>query len=140
MAKKRSDKTPYKSKYGGGFISSAQYISELVCENRAHRNGQQLVARFWNTKKWKNIFRYQLILAHGLLKIYAHNKLTSVIRETPSIISLRTPILDDLIQKHKIISNNPSPIKNIDTKQKPKKPFISKKKKNLWSILDGEKK
>lgn len=70
MAKEFTEKSGYKSKYSDKYITAAQYITELVCENMAAKNKQSLPARFWNMPNWCNVFKRQLMLANQLLKIY----------------------------------------------------------------------
>jgi len=43
----------YISKYSNGKqVSAAQYITELICENKARIEQKDLHYRFWNNKEW----------------------------------------------------------------------------------------
>ena len=48
MAKNRSDSSKYESRQGGGWITSAQFLAEVMCERYAKKNGEELVYKFWN--------------------------------------------------------------------------------------------
>ncbi len=139
MTTQPTSKQQYKSRYTDRYITAPQYIAELVCENIARKNEQQLVVRFWNTSQWKSTFRYQLILANGLLRLYDASVIVRTIRENGRILSLKSPVLDSLLDKPKKAPLKPSPVKDIDTTKKPPRPFSDKKRKNLWSALNGKK-
>lgn len=71
MAKQRSNKSTYPSRYGGGHVTIAQYITEFLCENIARSKGQELPTQFWEQEEWAKFFRTQIVLLNKqLLKSY----------------------------------------------------------------------
>lgn len=92
----------YLSKYSNGkYVSSAQYITEIICENKAIKDKNDLHYRFWTTKKWSMFYRNQIASAHKLLEQYPANAiikaLTSV--DGKKIYSLRAPHLKSIIDQ-----------------------------------------
>jgi hypothetical protein len=68
MAKNRSNASRFPSRYGGGWVSQAQYVTECLCVLIAKHERQELFDQFWNKEPWKAIFRRQVPLAIALLK------------------------------------------------------------------------
>jgi hypothetical protein len=61
----------YPSKYSNGkFVSAAQFITEMICENKAVKENKDLHYRFWSNKQWASFYRSQIASAHKLLKEY----------------------------------------------------------------------
>lgn len=65
MADKRTEKSPYKSLYGGGWVTPAQYITERIC---AKMSEDDLPNKFWQLPEWKKKFRDQIQAARALLR------------------------------------------------------------------------
>jgi hypothetical protein len=80
MAKQPSDASRYQSRYGGGWITAAQWIAELMCERQAKKDGRGLVMKFWLQPQWKKPFAMQLRLANGLMKIYQPAAISRALR------------------------------------------------------------
>lgn len=101
MAKKESVDSRYESKYGGGWVTPAQIIAELMCERMARTKGQTLNPKFWKEKEWKNTFLWQLKEANKLLKLYSPKAVSSAVRspEGRKFLSLSNPTLQELIKK-----------------------------------------
>jgi len=71
MAKQRSSKSTYPSRYGGGHVTIAQYITEFLCENIARSKGKELPHKFWEQEEWAKFFRTQItLLNRQLIKKY----------------------------------------------------------------------
>lgn len=51
-------------------VSAAQFITELICENKARIDKKDLHYKFWLNKEWANFFKNQIASAHKLLKQY----------------------------------------------------------------------
>lgn len=51
-------------------VSAAQFITELVCENKARIDKKDLHFRFWNNTEWSKFYRDQIASANKLLKTY----------------------------------------------------------------------
>lgn len=62
MAKERSNRSTYPSRYGGGYVTIAQYITEYLCENIARSKGKELPTQFWEQEEWAKFFRTQIVL------------------------------------------------------------------------------
>lgn len=92
----------YPSKYSNGKqVSAAQYITEIICENRAKMLKKDLHYRFWVTKEWSQYYRNQIGSANKLLEKYSD---TAIIRALNSpkaakIYSLRAPHLVPMIEQ-----------------------------------------
>ena len=67
MAAERSDKCPFPSSYGGGFLSAGQYLAEFMTVRQARRDKAELPQKFWNSPGWKRKFLNQLNAANKLL-------------------------------------------------------------------------
>lgn len=137
MAKSRSESSKYESRYGGGHITAAQYLAELMCERIAKKNKKELVPHFWKTSLWKQTFCSQLLAANALLKLYEIKAITLALKENLHALSLRTKFLDPIIKDKQERLNReaaatPQVIERVEpTNPFPAKPFIEKK-----SILD----
>lgn len=128
----------YHSKYSNGkSVSAAQYITELICENKAKKDKLDLHYRFWTTKSWEKYYRDQIASANKLIKKYTAKAIISALRshEGRKIYSLRAPFLIPIIEKHQktIDKENKILTKNLDRKEKtvfrrnmPKTNIISK--------------
>jgi len=127
------------SKYSNGkLVSDAQYITELICENKARLEKTDLHYKFWNSPKWSGFFRNQIASANKLLKKY---NIVPIIRALKTekglrIYSLRAPHLNDLIsiesKKYEALKGKEISINRID------KPKIKQKqsKKNILSAIE----
>jgi len=82
MAKEQTDKSRYPSRYSpGGYVTGAQYVIELACEQRARKEKKDLPIRFWNLPEWSLIFKAQLKAVHILLKKYSIKAIIKVVQE-----------------------------------------------------------
>lgn len=70
MANDKTKKSQYQSRYGGGYITAAQFITELICEHNAKATKRELTQFFWNDEIWAKDFKAQLVHANRLLKTY----------------------------------------------------------------------
>jgi hypothetical protein len=92
----------YLSKYSNGkYVSEAQYITELICENKAKKDKLDLHYRFWTTKRWSVYYRNQIASAHKLLSKYPANAIIKALKEQDGqkIYSLRAPHLSSIIDR-----------------------------------------
>jgi len=82
MPKERSEKSKYPSRYSpGGWVTPAQYIIELVCEQNARFHNKDLPMKFWNLDEWASFFKAQLRVTHKLLKKYDEKVIIKVIKQ-----------------------------------------------------------
>ncbi len=68
MATNRTEPSRFPSRYGGGWVTDAQYITECLCVLIAKKDRKELFDQFWNKEPWKAVFRRQVPLAVKLLK------------------------------------------------------------------------
>ena len=104
MTNHRSDKSNYPSRYSpNGWVSSYQYITELICEKKAQQDGKELPIKFWEIKEWRNFYRYQITLATSLVKEYGEGAVIAALRDRRcyKTYSLRAPFLKPIIEEHK---------------------------------------
>jgi len=96
----------YPSKYSNGkLVSAAQYITEIICENKARLTGQDLHYRFWANKKWSSYYRNQIGTANKLLEKYSETAIVKALgaKEASKIYSLRAPHLIPIIEQQELI-------------------------------------
>ena len=113
----------YTSKYSNGkSVSSAQYITELICENKAKKDKKDLHYRFWTTKSWEKYYKDQIATAYKLLKKYDAKAIISALKSTQGqkIYSLRAPFLEPIIVEmaDKINAENTTLSKKLDRTEK----------------------
>lgn len=99
----------YISKYSNGkYVSPAQYITEIICENKAKIDKKDLHYRFWLNKEWAAYFRNQIATANKLIKQYGHKAIVRALKNEKAsrIYSLRSPVLLSIIkQEAKILES-----------------------------------
>lgn len=104
-----TNKCKYVSKYSNGkLVSAAQYITELICENKARKEKNDLHYRFWVSKKWSLYYRNQIASANKLLESYEAKAIIGALRDKQAegIYSLRAPHLKPIIEKHADLLRN----------------------------------
>lgn len=93
----------YISKYSNGKeVSAAQYITELICENKARLEKKDLHYRFWTNKIWSKYYRDQIATSNKLLQKYDAKSIVNALKDSQAskIFSLRAPHLIAIIDKH----------------------------------------
>ena len=93
----------YISKYSNGkSVSAAQYITELICENKARKDKKDLHFRFWTNRTWAAYYRNQIATANKLVQKYDEQAIVRALRskEAEKIYSLRAPHLIPMIEHH----------------------------------------
>lgn len=127
MLNQRNDKRKYHSRYSESFVSSAQYICELICEHKAQSLKKELPIRFWKLTEWASYFRSQINTANALLKKYDEKAIIRALNNPKSkkTYSLRSPFLLPIIEEeHKRMlverASSPANIAEIDVNAKPK--------------------
>ena len=145
MVKKRTENSNYISPSTGEYCTCAQYIAEIMCNRMAQKENEGTQAyKFWNTKKWKKTYSYQIILAHRLIKKFDCSAIIKAInsKELKHVYSLGYPKLDQVILKYqKIIEQQKADSTTINIQDAPKKrssSFGSKSKLQRLRGLDGK--
>lgn len=113
----------YISKYSNGkHVSAAQYITELICENKAKKDKLDLHYRFWTTKSWSTFYRNQIASANKLVKKYDPKAIIAALKhkDAEKIYSLRAPHLPAIIEKmqNQLESQNTILTQKFDRKDK----------------------
>lgn len=138
---KKSEKSRYTSKYGGGSISASQKITEMICEAKAKRAGRALPEKFWELDEWNKYFRQQIPAAASLLKTYSFQAIVNALKNPAAskIFSLRskmlTPFIDAEQRKLDQAGKTTLDVSNVDPNEKPR-PQVPKKK-DIFEVLDG---
>lgn len=65
----------------GKKISPAQYISELICANKANHFKINLPTKFWDYPEWAQYYKAQMFKAGQFLRYYNAEVLIKVIKE-----------------------------------------------------------
>lgn len=92
----------YLSKYSNGKeVTPAQYITELICENKAKKEKRDLHYRFWTNKEWSRYYRDQIATANKLIAKYSEQAIIRALKtkEAEKIYSLRAPHLIPIIDQ-----------------------------------------
>lgn len=123
----------YPSKYSNGkSVSSAQYITEIICEKKAKIDKKDLHYRFWVSPEWQLFYRNQIATANKLIKKYDD---VSVIRalnnpKASKIYSLRAPFLESIIHEEQVKLDSENKNLTIDLSRKENIKFSRSSKKN----------
>lgn len=120
-------------------VSSAQYITELICERKAIKDNKDLHYRFWLSKEWSSFFKNQIATAHKLLKQYSDKAIINALltKQGQKIFSLRAPHLPAMIEQQEVDLSKQNTImtKEIDRKQDKSYSQHNAKNKNIISRL-----
>lgn len=129
----------YISKYSNGkSVSAAQYITELICENKAKQDKKDLHFKFWTNKEWAAYYRNQIATANKLVKKYNEQAIIRALKnpKAQKIYSLRAPHLVSIIeqeqslleQENKILTKDYDRSENKKHRHSIQKSVISKLK------------
>lgn len=92
----------YISKYSNGkTVTASQYITEIICENKAKKEGKDLHFRFWSNKEWSAYYRNQIATANKLVAKYPEKAIINALKnkKAEKIYSLRAPHLIAIIEQ-----------------------------------------
>lgn len=123
----------YISKYSNGKeVSAAQYITELICENKAKLEKKDLHYRFWANKVWSRYYRDQIASANKLLQKYDAKSIVNALKDAQAtkIYSLRAPHLIAIIDKHQKLIEAENKNFTLDINRESNGSFRSVAKKN----------
>lgn len=152
MAKNKSEKSPYQSRFGAGWISPAQWLAENMCSRKSRaENGGELPPRFWNDEYWEKQLRLQLKHANDLLKEFDMAVILTALKhpDAKRVYSLGLKsVLIPLMRRGQGIKNlqeeqrktvNTEPLPKVDITQKPRQPFARQKStlQRLRELDDG---
>lgn len=130
----------YISKYSNGkMVSAAQYITEIICQNKATLEKKDLHYRFWTNKEWASFFRNQIATANKLISKYSEKAIINALKNPKAsrIFSLRAPHLIPIIENEQKIldSTNTTLSQNFDRSERKKFHTKTPKDKNILSKL-----
>lgn len=130
----------YPSKYSNDkLVTPAQYITEIICENRAKKDGLDLHYRFWSSKEWSKFYRNQIASANKLVKEYDDVAIIRALKrpEASKIYSLRAPHLKSIIEQEQDKLSKENKILTLDPQRPSNIKFgiTQKHKPNLFSKL-----
>lgn len=142
MAKNKTPKCYLQSIFDGGFIAEGQFLAERMCLRHAKIHNVYLEPRFWQSQKYKAMFKRQVTAACKLLKVYPFIVIWDTLNdkrcrkiETLGGMFMLEPVLKDKLaiyekQQEKIEETEKSSIDG-----KPRQP-LSVGKKSILSQLD----
>jgi len=116
----------YPSRYSNGKnVSAAQYITELICENKAKINKEDIGFKFWTNKKWMKFYKDQIASANKLLQKYNEQAIIKALKHKKAerIFSLRAPHLLEIIENEQKILESQNQILSKDYDRSPDKKF-----------------
>lgn len=129
----------YPSKYSNGkTVSAAQYITEIICENKAKIDKKDLHFKFWTNKEWSRFYKDQIASAIKLLKKYPEKAIINALHNPKAsrIFSLRAPFLTPIIEKEAEILESQNQTLSKEFDRSTKKTFNTKtNKKSIISKL-----
>jgi len=128
----------YPSKYSNGKqVSAAQYITEIICENRAKMLKKDLHYRFWSTKEWAVYYRNQIGSANKLLEKYSDTAIVRALNnpKAAKIYSLRAPHLVPIIEQEQTMLDSQNKELTLEINRVSDPSFQSKSFNNKKGIL-----
>lgn len=136
MKSSPSDKRQYKSFFKEGYVTEANYITELVFKKRFEKlEKASCPQKVWNTKKHNGPYKGQLIQAHKLLKKYHGISIIKAIqsREADFIFKLQDKKLIPIIERFER-EYQETEVKLSDKTEKTKMKPFSKSKNRLADL------
>lgn len=129
----------YISKYSNNKeVTPAQYITELICENKARIDKKDLHYKFWTNKIWAKFYRDQIATTNKLLGTYDAKAIINAIKHPASknTYSLRSKYLLEIIKQEQEKIKNQKLELNQDFDRSTDKTFKKESKtKNTLSRL-----
>jgi hypothetical protein len=132
----------FPSKYGGDWITPAQYLTEYLCEIIARQQKEELPDKFWQEVLWCKIYKTQIVLVNRLLKTYDVSVILQALKH-PQCRRLQSfgakwllePILKKLQKQFNAKTVSDSSIREKTPIDQAPRPATSNKKQSLFSQL-----
>jgi hypothetical protein len=125
----------YSSRYSNGkTVTAQQYITEIICENKAKIDKKDLYFRFWTNNEWSKFYRDQIATANKLVKKYSEQAIIKALQNPKAsrIFSLRAPHLIPIIEYEQEQLSNQNTILSKEYDRSDKK---FEQRKNKSSVL-----
>lgn len=102
MAKAKTEHSRFPSHKGGGMVTAAQHLTELLCINMATQAGHDLPDRFWTLPQWKRTFAVQVQHANALLKLYDYRAIAKTLNDkrAKTTRSFKAPWLVEILDEY----------------------------------------
>jgi hypothetical protein len=99
VAKRRTEKSAYESRYGGGWITASQRLAEMACERNA--GPTTLSTEFWRYVPWVTIFRREATFASRLLQRFTFTAIVNAFesRDGRRVRSLGAPFFVQFVER-----------------------------------------
>lgn len=140
------------SKLSGNEVKPAQYLTELMAERKARKDGKpQIQAGFWRDDYWQEFYVQTIQAANSLLKLYSAEVIIAAVKDKRAswMYSLRTkslkPILAEYEKKAEIQAKiekekqqqaeAPKPVESLEVQKQELRPQVASKKQNIISKL-----
>jgi hypothetical protein len=135
LAKNKTEKSCYASRFGAGWISAEQFLAENMCSRKGRSEGNELAPFFWREKYWEKEFLKQLRFARELVEQYSVEAIVAALRhpDAKKIYSFGLKsVLIPLISKEQRRIDTKEEIKqyekpyvpeHVDIYKQPRKPF-----------------
>lgn len=117
----------YISKYSNNKeVSAAQFITEIICEHKAKKDGKDLHYRFWTNQTWAKFYRDQIATANKLVQTYNPQAIVKALfcKDAEKIFSLRAPHLIPIIEQEQKIFDESNTEISIEYDRSESKTFI----------------
>jgi hypothetical protein len=128
----------YTSKYSNNKqVSPAQYITEIICENKAKKDGLDLHYRFWTNRMWTKFYRDQIATANKLVQKYNDVAILRALKDyrASKIYSLRAPHLIPIIEEEQAKLDSENKTMTLSLNRPETVVFESKSKTNKKNIF-----
>lgn len=154
MAKNKTEKSCYTSRFGAGWITAEVYLAENMCSRKGRSEGNELAPFFWREKYWEKEFLKQLRFARELVEEYSVQAIVAALKhpDAKKIYSFGLKsVLIPLISKEQRKIDTKEEIKQyeqpyvpepVDIYKQPRKPFGPNRSvlQRLRDFENGEKK
>lgn len=126
-SKAKETKRPWLSRYGGGEITSAQWLAEVMCERKALAERRKLPLRFWTVEPDASYFKQQLTHANRLLKRFPVAALLSALNDPDlkSCFSLGSAWAVPIFTRYATVLNKPEVKEEEPASELPERPQLT---------------
>jgi len=115
----------------------ASYLADKVIRRQAAMENIELPPKYWNLADWKKVYRFQMMKAFSLLKLYSFELLKHSLDSDKGkkVYSLYAPFLEDIIHKQQEIDK----IKELTQTSKPELDVVVNEEKKIRQQFNNKK-